>query len=364
VDTVAASNTDHQSDRRGGDDPILEVTDATVRYDMERGESRVLDQATVDIERREILGIVGESGSGKSMFASALMDAVPPPGQLTGDILYHPTPEETIDVLDLSKKELRALRWEEISMVFQGAMSSFNPTLKIGGHFRETLEAHDADVEEGLDRARELISDCYMEPERVLDSYPHELSGGMKQRALIALSLVLQPRVLVMDEPTAALDLLMQRSILALLAELQEKYELTMVFITHDLPLVAELCTRVAVLYAFQFVEVAPTEEILNEAAHPYTRALLNATPNLDADLSKMRPIEGSSPDPVNVPEGCSYHPRCPLATQQCRDEDPPFHDASETHEVKCFHWEEAQEEIPLSHLASAETVEEEVAGE
>jgi oligopeptide/dipeptide ABC transporter ATP-binding protein len=127
-----------------------------------------------------------------------------------------------------------------------------------------------------------------------------------------------------------------------------------MVFITHDLPLVAELCTRVAVLYAFQFVEVSPTAELLNEAAHPYTRALLNATPNLDADLSQMQAIDGASPDPVDVPAGCSYHPRCPLATQKCRDEDPPFHEASATHQTKCFHWEESIAEIPLSHLADA----------
>jgi oligopeptide/dipeptide ABC transporter ATP-binding protein len=334
------------------EDPILEVRDASVTFDMERGESRVLDTVSIDIERREILGIVGESGSGKSMFASALMDAVVPPGELSGDITYHPTRGEDVDILDLSSSELKALRWEEISMVFQGAMSSFNPTMKIKGHFQETLEAHDADMAAGMDRAHELLSDLYLQPERVLDSYPHELSGGMQQRALIALSLVLEPRVLVMDEPTAALDLLMQRSILTLLSELQEKYELTMVFITHDLPLVAELCNRVAVLYAFEFVEVGPTREILQEAGHPYTRALLNATPNLDAPLEQMRPIEGAAPDPVNVPEGCSYHPRCPLATEECRQEDPPFHTMTDTHSVACFHWEQALEELPMSHLA------------
>jgi oligopeptide/dipeptide ABC transporter ATP-binding protein len=204
------------------------------------------------------------------------------------------------------------------------------------------------------------------EPDRILDSYAHELSGGMKQRTLIALSLVLEPNILVLDEPTAALDLLMQRSIIALLDDLQEKYNLTMVFISHDLPLVAHLADRLAVLYAFEFVEVGATDEILRHAAHPYTRALLNATPNLAAPLEEMRPIEGSAPDPVAVPEGCSYHPRCPLADEQCRQQDPAFRPTTDdefdwedgagpggvpnpdAHEVACHHWSEAEAAIPF----------------
>ena len=328
--------------------PILEVRNASVVFGMDRGESRVLDDVSIDIEREEILGIVGESGSGKSMFASALLDAVVEPGRLTGEITYHPRNGDPVDVLDLSGDELRRLRWEEISMVFQGAMSSFNPTMDIRGHFEETIDAHNHDFTAGMDRAHELLADLYLEPERVLDAYPHELSGGMQQRALIALSLVLEPDVLVMDEPTAALDLLMQRSILSLLEDLQSKYELTLVFITHDLPLVAELADRLAVMYAFEFVEAAPADVILSDAAHPYTRSLLNATPNLDAPLENMAAIEGSSPDPVNVPAGCSYHPRCPLATEECVESDPAYFDAGGNHEVSCFHWEDAAEAIPF----------------
>jgi len=329
-------------------DTIVEVRDATVTYDMERGVSRVLNNVSVDIQREEILGVVGESGSGKSMFASALLDAVPPPGQLGGEIRYYPTDEEPVDILSLSDSKLNRYRWEHISMVFQGAMSSFNPTMKIRGHFEETLSAHDAGMDDGMERTRELLSSLYLDPDRVLDSYPHELSGGMKQRALIALSLVLEPQVLVMDEPTAALDLLMQRSIMTLLSELQEEYELTLVFITHDLPLVADLCDRISVLYAFQFVELGPTREILTNARHPYTRALLNATPNLNSSLEDMRPIEGSSPDPVNVPQGCSYHPRCPLATEECEASDPAYHEVSDTHRAACIHWDEAADAIQL----------------
>ncbi|ELZ20000.1 peptide ABC transporter ATPase [Halosimplex carlsbadense 2-9-1] len=332
-------------------DPILQMRDTTVSFGMERGESRVLDNVDMDIERNEVLGVVGESGSGKSMFASALLDAVVEPGHLRGDITYNPGDGESLDVLELSKSERKAYRWEEVSMVFQGAMSSFNPVRDIETHFVETLEAHDYDVQEGMDRARQILSDLYLDPDRVLDSYPHELSGGMKQRALIALSLILEPEALVMDEPTAALDLLMQRSIISLLENLKERYDLTIVFITHDLPLVADIADRVGVLYAFEFVELGPTDEILEDAAHPYTRKLLKSTPNLESPIENMRPVEGSAPDPVNVPQGCSFHPRCPLATDKCIDEDPGPYDAGEGRFVHCHHWEHAAEEIPMDEF-------------
>ncbi len=332
------------------DDPILEISDTSVTYND--GETYVLDNVDVSIDRREVLGIVGESGSGKSMFASALLDAVPDPGVLTGEISYHREDGSTVDVLELSDEELRQFRWEEVSMVFQGAMSSFNPTMKIGTHFAETLKTHDKNVSEGLDFARGLLENLYLEPDRVLDSYPHELSGGMQQRALIALSMVLNPEVLVMDEPTAALDLLMQRSILQLLDSLQAEYDLTIVFITHDLPLVASLADRMAIIYAFQFAEIGPRDEIIGDSAHPYTRALLNATPNLDAPLGEMQPIEGEGPAPVNVPSGCRFHPRCPLATEKCRTVDPPLtvlEGFDSEHRAACHHWKEAREEISLN---------------
>ncbi|EMA52592.1 MULTISPECIES: ABC transporter ATP-binding protein [Halococcus] len=340
-----------QHDAIGASDPIIRMNDASVTYDD--GESYVLDGVSLEIERGEVLGIVGESGSGKSMLASAMLDAVPNPGLLSGEIVHRSSDGTETDVLELSQSELRSMRWEEISMVFQGAMSSFNPTMKIRGHFVETLDAHDAEKGAGMERARELLSDLYLDPDRVLDSYPHELSGGMTQRALIALSLVLDPDLLVMDEPTAALDLLMQRSILQLLGDLREKYDLTMVFITHDLPLVAALADRLAVMYAFKLVEIADTREMITDAGHPYTRALLNSTPNLDAPLEEMRPIDGKSPAPINLPSGCAYHPRCPLATEQCREEVPGYHEVTEGHGAACFHWEEAIEEIPLNYADS-----------
>ena len=283
------------------------------------------------------------------MFASSLLDAVVEPGVVTGEVTYNTEDGEAIDVLDLSKEELRRFRWEEVAMVDQGAMDSFNPTMSIGEHFRETIVAHDANLEEGMEHARELLADLYLDPDRVFESYPHELSGGMQQRTLIALSMVLKPSVIVMDEPTAALDLLMQRSITSLIAKLRDAYDITIIFITHDLPLVAGLADRLAVMYAFEFVEFGPTDDVLRHAAHPYTRSLLKAVPNTLTPLEDMRPIAGESPDPVNVPVGCSYAPRCPLATDVCREIDPEFERIEDVREVACHHWQDSENAIPYS---------------
>jgi peptide/nickel transport system ATP-binding protein len=333
-------------------DPIYQTRDVSVTFGMERGESRVLDNVDLDIERGEILGIVGESGSGKSMFADSLLDAIVPPGQLDGDVIYHTEDGQSVNVTELSDEELRKFRWQEASMVFQGAQDSFNPTRKIRTHFTETLEAHDEDVSEGMEHARELLSDLYLEPDQVLNSYPHELSGGMKQRTLIALSMLLEPEVIVMDEPTAALDLLMQQSIVRLIRKIKRKYDITIIFITHDLPLLAELADRLAVMYAFEFVEIGPTDNILEAPAHPYTRALLNSTPNIFAPVENMTAVEGSAPDPVNVPLGCSYHPRCPMATEKCVNDDPGYYHADTGHDSKCHYWDDVDDTIPLEVTA------------
>jgi peptide/nickel transport system ATP-binding protein len=334
---------------RGVDDPIITVRNVNVQFKMESGVSHVLKDINIDIQRGETLGVVGESGSGKSMFVDSLLDAVVEPGILSGEIVYYPPEGEPIDVLGLKPWELRELRWEEISMVFQGAMSAFNPTMTIGEHFEETLEAHGRDKTEGIERAHQLLTDLHLEPERMLGSFPHEVSGGQKQRALIALSLILEPEVLIMDEPTAALDLLMQRSILNLLYDVKDKYDLTLVFISHDLPIVSGFADRLGVMYAFEFVEVGKANEILGNAAHPYTRALLKSVPNLATPLGEMKQIEGESPNPTNHPTGCSYHPRCPLSDDLCIEEDPAFYDVNTDHTVTCHYWEDAAEEIPLS---------------
>jgi len=331
-------------------DTIAEVRDLDVAFLMDRGESRVVRDVDMDIHRDEILGVVGESGSGKSMFAASLLDGVEDPGVSLGEITFYPDDGEPIEVLELSEEELRRFRWDRIAMVFQGAMSSFNPVKTIGAHFKETLRDHRKDVETGMERGRALLEDLYLDPDRVLNSYPHELSGGMKQRALIALSLLLDPDLLVLDEPTAALDLLMQRSIIDLLRDVQQSYDSTFLMITHDLALLSKLADRLAIMYAFQFIEIADTDEILWNASHPYTRALLGSTPSLDSAIDEMKPIPGDKPDPVDEIIGCSYSSRCPLADDRCVEEKPPLDpiEGSETHRVACFYYEDAADAIYL----------------
>jgi peptide/nickel transport system ATP-binding protein len=339
---IADTNTDYLENR----DVIMEVQDLNVFFDMDRGRLRILRGIDMDIYRGEILAVVGESGSGKSMFASALLDVVEDPGEPTGEITYYSEDGDTVDVLEMGKSEAKHFRWEDVAMVFQGAMNSFNPTMKIRGHFEETIVAHNADLDERLDFVRDLFEALNLDPQRILTSYPHELSGGMKQRTLIALSLVLEPDVLVMDEPTAALDLLMQRAIINMLKDLRDTFDLTIMFITHDLPLVSGLSDRIGVMYAGEIVELGPTVPLLQNARHPYTRSLLRSVPAIDSNVDEMQVIEGSSPDPVNVPSGCSYHPRCPLADESCKNEDPGLDLVSDNHNVACFYPEESTEAI------------------
>lgn len=334
---------------RNDSDIVFEIRDLEVTFGTDRGESKVVRDVDLDIYRNETLGIVGESGSGKSMLASSLLNAVVEPGETTGEVTYYPPDgSDSVSVLDLSEQELRRFRWEEVSMVFQGAMSSFNPVKTIKSSIRETLEDHNRDIIAGMDRAHDILEDLYLDPDRVLDSHPHELSGGMKQRALIALALILEPQVLVMDEPTAALDLLMQRSIVSLLRELKEEYNLTIIFITHDLPLLTKLADRLAVMYAFDLVEIGDTGDLLYDSGHPYTRALLKATPDLNVPVDEMKPIEGNKPDPVSRIPGCSYHPRCPLADEHCKQREPPLLEHAHDHRTSCFYHDEVDEEIPL----------------
>lgn len=327
---------------------VIEIRDASVGFAMERGESQVLNDVSLDIQRGEILGVVGESGSGKSMLADSILDAIDPPGQLTGTVEYHPPDGDSIVINELGEDALRRFRWEDIAMVVQGALDSFNPTLTIRGHFEETLRAHGNDMENGMERARQLLRDVHLDPDRVLDSYSHQLSGGMKQRALIALSLILEPNVLVMDEPTAALDLLMQQSILKLLVELRDEYDLTIVIVTHDLGHVARIADRLAVMYAFELLELGPVQDVVMDPAHPYTRALINSIPDINADTDRMQSIKGTSPDPLNVPEGCSYHPRCPIADERCEVENPDLFEVTNDHNAACFYTEEARETIHM----------------
>lgn len=331
-------------------DTVIEVRDVRVTYEMNRGRARVLNDVSIEIKHEETFGIVGESGCGKSMFASTLMDAVVDPGIVTGEIIYHPKDGEPVNLLDVSERRLNRIRWEEIAIASQEALDAFNPTLSIRKHFEETFDAHDVDRDDGLERAREILEELNLNPERILDSYQHELSGGEKQRSMLALSLVFNPEVLILDEPTAALDLVTQRNILSLLYDLKDEYDLTVVFISHDIPTISGFADRLAVMYAFEFVEIGEAREVLLNPEHPYTRLLLRSTLDLTTPLDEAQTIKGTTPDSINVPEGCPFHPRCPAADDRCSAEEPELRaEEGSDHEVACFYPDVGAERIPVS---------------
>jgi len=340
-------------------DVIFQARDVSVTFGSGEDRSKVLHDVNFDVRRGETLGIVGESGSGKSMFATSLMHAVEEPGRVSGDVTYYPGDrDEPFRVLEMNDEELKEeIRWTRIASVVQSAQSAFNPTMTIEDHFLETFNTHDVNEAEGLERAHKVCEDLYLNPEQVFPSYPHELSGGMKQRAMIALAVVLDPEVLILDEPTAALDLLMQRAIVTLLQEIKEKYELTMLFVTHDLNLVSLIADRIGVMYAFEFAEVGPVTEIMSNPSHPYTRGLLNSAPNVSAPIESMSGIPGTAPNPKRIPEGCSYQQRCPIAEERCEREDPMLRNVEETelpyeersptgHTAACFYPERSRREV------------------
>lgn len=332
------------------EDIVLEMKDVEVTYEMERGRARVLDNINVEIERGETFGILGESGCGKTMFGSTLMNAVEEPGVVTGEIIYHPEDGEPVDILDVSDRRLNLIRWEELAMAYQGSGEAFNPSQDMRTHFQETFDAHDVDRDQGIEKAKDLLQTLNLDPERILESHQHELSGGEKQRVLIALSLVFDPEVLILDEPTAALDVLMQRNILSLLHNIKEEYDITLVLITHDIPIAAAFADRIAVMYAFDIVELGDAREVLLNADHPYMRLMAQSTLDLDASIDRVATIEGTTPDPINVPSGCPFHPRCPVSDDRCEIEEPELRaEEGDDHEVACFYPDQATERIPLN---------------
>lgn len=345
-----SETTDLGFDNTGSEDTVLSMRNCEVSYEMARGRARVLDDISLDIERGETLGIVGESGCGKSMFGSTLLNAVKDPGILTGEIIYQPEEGDPVDIVSLDRKEMNQIRWEEIAMVYQGSQGAFNPTLNVRTIFKETIVGHGRDQEEGMERAEELLREVNLEPERIFDAYQHELSGGEKQRTMVALSLVLDPEVIILDEPTAGLDLLTQRSLLQMLNRIKERYELTVIFITHDMPIAAGMVDRIAVMYAFDIVERGSAREVLYNPEHPYTRLLLQSTGSLSQPIEEIGTIEGETPDPINVPVGCSFHPRCPVADERCEAENPELRAPEDGgHHVACFYPDIAADEIPTS---------------
>jgi peptide/nickel transport system ATP-binding protein len=329
-----------------GKETLLEVRNLSVDYYAANGTVHAVDNVSFTLGRGEILGLAGESGSGKSTLAYAIARLLRPPAIITeGQVFYHPRqnqepggkvqwvslkggrangasrPEpESVDVLQFSPAQLRAFRWSELSIVFQSAMNALNPVMNIGAQIMDVLRTHRPDMgpDRRKQRALELLNLVGIAPDR-LNSYPHELSGGMRQRAVIAIALALRPELIIMDEPTTALDVVVQREILELISALCKEFNTALIFITHDLSLLLELADHVAIMYAGRIMEQATRQQLYSHPRHPYSFGLLHSFPSLHGPLYKMIGIPGSPPDLRSVPSGCPFHPRCPFVADVCK---------------------------------------------
>lgn len=317
----------------------LSVEDLWVEYQIERGVVKAVRGVSFSLGKSESLALIGESGCGKTTLGLALIRLLVKAATIRqGEITYW-RDNRGIDVLSLSERDLRRFRWGECAMVFQSALNAFNPVLRIWDQILDTARAHGTMSKSQIrERALKLLEHVQLDPKRVIDAYPHELSGGMRQRVLLAMSLLLDPQVLILDEPTTALDILTQRTIIDLLHRLKEEIGFSMIFISHDLATAAELADRVATMYAGNIVEIGPVDDIFYRPTHPYTLGLIRAVPTVTGDFEDLVSIPGAPPDLVDPPDGCKFHPRCPYATERCRVEEPklvPYY--GETHAVACF---------------------------
>jgi peptide/nickel transport system ATP-binding protein len=290
---------------------LLELEDLVVEYVVGKRRVRAVDGVSLTVAPGEIVGLAGESGCGKSTLAQAVMRILRPPGQVTsGRILF-----KGEDIVPLRGDELRRFRWRNVSLVFQSAMNSLNPVMRVGDQFVDMFQAHErVRKAEALARAGQLLELVGIEPRR-LRAYPHELSGGMRQRVIIAMALALNPDLLLLDEPTTALDVVVQREILEQIEALKREFDFAVLFITHDLSLLVEFADRIAIMYAGEIVEEAPSGRLFSDPRHPYTVGLMQSFPPLVGPIERLAGIPGSPPDLANPPSGCRFHPRCPHCT-------------------------------------------------
>ena len=318
-----------------GWDHLLDVRGLRTFFFTEAGVVKAVDDISFRMARGEVLGLVGESGCGKTVASLALMRLVPPPGRIVGgEILF-----KGRDLLALPEPRMRELRGAEIAMVFQEPASALNPVFTIGYQVAEALIVHGrASKKEALKEAGRMLREVAIpDPDRRLKEYPHQLSGGMRQRVMIAMALICEPSLLIADEPTTALDVTIQAQILDLLQRMREKYHLTVLLITHDLGVVAELADRVAVMYAGRIVEIGRTVDVFDRAAHPYTRALLRCLPDVDSRRRRLVEIGGQPPDLASLPPGCPFAPRCAERQPRCASEYPPSVSLGPGHVAHCW---------------------------
>ena len=323
-------------------DLLLDIKNERLSFFTPAGEVKALNNVSFSMKQGEVLGIVGESGSGKSVTAYSLMGLTAYPGKLIGGELRFNGHE----VEKMTEKDFRKMRGEEISIIFQDPMTSLNPVYTIGNQIVEMVRLHTKkNKKEAYARAKELLELVGInEPERRLKQYPHELSGGMRQRVMIAIALACEPKLLIADEPTTALDVTIQAQILELMMELRKKLGMSIIMITHDLGVVASMCEKIAVMYAGKIVEYGTTDEIFYNPQHEYTKGLINSIPKLNQkEKERLVPIEGSPVDLLNPPAGCPFAPRCKSCMKICLREMPPRTDLSDTHYTQCWLLQKAE---------------------
>ena len=320
---------------------LLKISDLTIQYSVENSVCQAVNHVDLKLNRGETLGLVGETGAGKTTIALGIMGLVPdPPGRIVGGTITF----DGLDLVKATKKELREIRGKKISMIFQDPMTALNPIDKVGDQIREVIELHNKGMSkaEAAKKACDTLELVGIPAERY-DEYPHQFSGGMKQRIVIAIALACNPELLLADEPTTALDVTIQAQVLELMNGLKRKLNTSMLLITHDLGVVAEMCEKVAIIYAGEIVEYGEAEHIYDRTAHPYTDGLFGSLPSVADERTRLTPIGGLMPDPMNLPKGCKFAPRCKKAAEACKEQPVPLVEIAPGHFCRCLFAEEKE---------------------
>jgi peptide/nickel transport system ATP-binding protein len=313
-------------------DPVLEVSGLSVEYVLDRGSVRAVDDVSFTVSRGEFLGIVGESGCGKSTLLFGVAQLLAPPARICGGTVRF----KGKSLVGLTDQQLAAVRWRDLSVVMQSAMNALNPVKSIGAQFKDAMRAHGVKSgDEIAARSAEVLRMVGIDPVH-LKSYPHQLSGGMRQRSMIAMAMLFTPDLVIMDEPTSALDVVAQRALMVQIKELQQTYGFAVIFVTHDMSLISHFSDRLMVMYAGQVDELGRTREIFDRPRHPYTKGLLEAFPSIRGPRVPLKGIPGNPPDLARLPTGCRFHPRCPVAVERCTQVTPDLYEVDETL-VRCL---------------------------
>jgi peptide/nickel transport system ATP-binding protein len=334
-------------------DTILDIRDLSIHFYTEDGDVAAVNHVDITLERGDTLGLVGETGAGKTTTAKGILRLIPsPPGKIISGEVYF----EGENLLEKSEKEMQKIRGGKISMIFQDPMTALNPVLRVDEQIAEVIQLHnDISKQDALKGALEMLEKVGIPASRGRD-FPHQFSGGMKQRVVIAMALACNPELLLADEPTTALDVTIQAQVLQMMKDLKDEFGTSMLLITHDLGVVAETCDKVAVMYAGEIVEYGELRHIFKETAHPYTKGLFNSLPSLDRKEKRLKPIAGLMPDPTDLPQGCKFSPRCPYASDEdgCLECDPKMVQVSPGHYVRCHHCQPMADDQPVGEEEEA----------